>query len=1020
MPAIMDDPDTPTIYRVSGAPPYPDPANPVLPANVAPRQVTLRDRQTVATIIPFASRTHVPPSLLLYLSDQFRKEIEGGDTYPLIDPMPFEKFASYWFQNFGAIMLLGRIEHADEVVEGRDWSKECLGSFYIKPNYPGRSSHVCNAGFLVTDASRNRGVGRLMGETYLDWAPKLGYTYSVFNLVYETNVASCKIWDALGFKRIGRVKGCGNLKSYPGRLVDAIIYGRDLGQGGDSDDLVSDDRFDKIKYYLKYGEYPNGADRAEKSRLRSAATTYKLLDGDVLMLKDKEVVSNPERQFAISREIHMQQHAGINKTTATIAERYHWTRIKDTVSDVIRNCAHCKDSSKTNQQNVANPQNPSDSSSLSIASLNNAPSFSTPMPVSNTPPIHSPSSLVDVVSSTSTPMEQDSKPSDTHAHNRPPSPQPPPPPRPPPHPAFSVTPDSYKGIRGPVSAMSIGQILRAPTESPIPPHAALPGHNPMLQDQPRGGLHPVQHPSHHALDSMLPLPNPHSSAFQPIDPKIISQPSPPGHSHQLGQHQNQYAHHNQPMHSGMGAVAGAGSTSGHHSHHQLNQPSGHALGQHHNPHHHAGIVHNDPFASFHDADPHGAHHGLSHQHHHTTDAFTSLLNAPDDDDIVGSDGSGAGHGGAGGPGGGSGATGGSGISIHHQAHDQVGGHNAHSHAHGHTNPHSHDPHGHGQQQQQSAHHSHLGVHDARGIVGVDEEEAEREAAAYRDLDMLIEPQDDDDDDANLNLNSNLGGHAPPGHLGGMRSHSNSLGGDSHILNSLSNTSLNSANNGGNSGNAGGGNVGGGAGSSNTNMHHHLHEDMSSMMNHDMNDDSSMHHSMSMSLGGVGVGSHHESIIHDDIVDNIAGVVDDVNINDNHHHQSQHQQQQQQQQHHHMSHRNSSASHTTNPMSSVVSGNPGGGGGTDLRPGMDLEPDPEPSPDGTGDASINRFISKMDIGRLLSSAEEAARGEGNGPVDNAGGNGNGGDGVVDPNAVGGVNKLSDDDRLEDMQFGSVPG
>lgn len=238
MPAIMDDPDAPTIYRVSGAPPYPDPANPTLPANVVPRQVTLRDRQTVATVVPFASRTQVPPSLLLYLSDQFRKEIEGGDTYPMIDPMPFEKFAGYWFQNFGAIMLLGRIERPEEVVEGRDWSKECLGSFYIKPNYPGRSSHVCNAGFLVTDASRNRGVGRLMGETYLEWAPKLGYTYSVFNLVYETNVASCKIWDGLGFKRIGRVKGCGNLKSYPGRLVDAIIYGRDLVQGADADDLT--------------------------------------------------------------------------------------------------------------------------------------------------------------------------------------------------------------------------------------------------------------------------------------------------------------------------------------------------------------------------------------------------------------------------------------------------------------------------------------------------------------------------------------------------------------------------------------------------------------------------------------------------------------------------------------------------------------------------------------------------------------------------------------------------------------
>jgi GNAT superfamily N-acetyltransferase len=352
MPAILDDPTSPTIYRVSGAPPYPDPDHPALPADIVPRQVTLRDRQTVATIVPFASYDDVPQSLLQYLCDQLNKEIDGGDTYPMMDSFLTKDFARYWFQTFGAVMLLGSIGSTAEVIDAADsdWSQRCLGSFYIKPNYPGRSSHICNGGFIVTDASRNRGVGRLMGEAYIDWAPRLGYSYSVFNLVYETNVASCRIWDALGFKRIGRVKGCGNLRSYPDRLIDAIIYGRDLvlgGGPGDGEDLVSEERFDKIKFYLKYGKYPNGADRAEKSRLRSAATHYKLLEGDKLMLKDKEVIADPARQYEIARAVHVSQHGGINKTTATIAEKYHWSRIKETVSDVIRNCVECKELGKT-------------------------------------------------------------------------------------------------------------------------------------------------------------------------------------------------------------------------------------------------------------------------------------------------------------------------------------------------------------------------------------------------------------------------------------------------------------------------------------------------------------------------------------------------------------------------------------------------------------------------------------------------------------------------------------------------
>lgn len=348
---MLDDPTAPAIYRTSGSLPFPQPYG-QLPVDFIPRQVTLRDRVTMATLVPFSSPHQVPPHLTAYLCELLNREIEKGDTYPMIDPMALSHFGAYWFANFGAIMVLGDIQTTEEITRmeerGVDWAKECLGSFYIKPNYPGRSSHVCNGGFLVTDAARNRGVGRLMGECYLGWAPRLGYTYSVFNLVYETNVASLRIWDALGFKRIGRVKGCGNLKSYPDLYIDAIIFGRELG--GDGDEYVSEERFDKIRFYLKTGTYPVGADRAEKSRLRSAATHYRLVpntsgDGEdeKLTLKGKEVVSDPHKQYEIARNLHAQSHGGINKTTASIAEKYHWVRIKETVSAAIRNCLECKE-----------------------------------------------------------------------------------------------------------------------------------------------------------------------------------------------------------------------------------------------------------------------------------------------------------------------------------------------------------------------------------------------------------------------------------------------------------------------------------------------------------------------------------------------------------------------------------------------------------------------------------------------------------------------------------------------------
>lgn len=167
--------------------------------------------------------------------------------------------------------------------------------------------------------------------------------------MYETNVVSLRIWDALGFKRIGRVKGAGNLKSNPDRLIDAIIFGRDLDSA--PEDYLNEERFDKIRNYLRSGTYPVSSDRAEKGRLRSAAVHYRILpatdaEPEKLMLKDKEVVSEPTRQYEIAHRIHASNHGGINKTTALINEKYHWVRIKETVSLAIKHCPTCKESAK--------------------------------------------------------------------------------------------------------------------------------------------------------------------------------------------------------------------------------------------------------------------------------------------------------------------------------------------------------------------------------------------------------------------------------------------------------------------------------------------------------------------------------------------------------------------------------------------------------------------------------------------------------------------------------------------------
>lgn len=93
-----------------------------------------------------------------------------------------------------------------------DWATRYAFSYYIKPNYPGRSSHLCNAGFIVPLSSRGLGLGSLAGLTFTHYGPAAGYRGSVFNLVYASNVASVRIWQALGFDNVGLIPGAGLLK----------------------------------------------------------------------------------------------------------------------------------------------------------------------------------------------------------------------------------------------------------------------------------------------------------------------------------------------------------------------------------------------------------------------------------------------------------------------------------------------------------------------------------------------------------------------------------------------------------------------------------------------------------------------------------------------------------------------------------------------------------------------------------------------------------------------------------------
>ncbi|CCC68241.1 hypothetical protein NCAS_0B01570 [Naumovozyma castellii] len=192
---------------------------------IDPLQFKLKNTDITATAFPIYSTSQVPESLIEFMRSEFNRELENGDTYPQLGPMTRDDFVDYWFHSFCVVAL--KTDKLDITQVDQDWKSSFLGTFYIKPNYMPRCSHNCNAGFLVNHYQRGLKIGYRLGQVYLQWAPLLGYKYSVFNLVFVTNEASWRIWDKFKFDRIGLVPKAAIIKGHD-EPVDAIIYGKDL------------------------------------------------------------------------------------------------------------------------------------------------------------------------------------------------------------------------------------------------------------------------------------------------------------------------------------------------------------------------------------------------------------------------------------------------------------------------------------------------------------------------------------------------------------------------------------------------------------------------------------------------------------------------------------------------------------------------------------------------------------------------------------------------------------------------
>ena len=139
--------------------------------------------------------------------------IVEGKSWPFNGPYEtIEEYRAYFHSHASfAVTFCDKTRHGTDV----------LGCFYIKPNYPGRCSHICNGGFITNPIYRGIGVGSFMGESFKTLAKDLGYRAALFNLVFASNSASVNLWKRLGFTQLAVIPGAAVLNGSDG-FVDAL------------------------------------------------------------------------------------------------------------------------------------------------------------------------------------------------------------------------------------------------------------------------------------------------------------------------------------------------------------------------------------------------------------------------------------------------------------------------------------------------------------------------------------------------------------------------------------------------------------------------------------------------------------------------------------------------------------------------------------------------------------------------------------------------------------------------------
>lgn len=138
--------------------------------------------------------TPLTPDALSAAVTIWNQVVKDGVAFPQTQPLTLEE---------------GRLFFGEQTLTAvaRDGEGTVLGMYILHPNNVGRCGHIANASYAVERSARGRGVGEALVRDSLRAAKKFGFTVMQFNAVVATNEVALRLYERVGFVRLGTIPG---------------------------------------------------------------------------------------------------------------------------------------------------------------------------------------------------------------------------------------------------------------------------------------------------------------------------------------------------------------------------------------------------------------------------------------------------------------------------------------------------------------------------------------------------------------------------------------------------------------------------------------------------------------------------------------------------------------------------------------------------------------------------------------------------------------------------------------------